>query len=140
MRNPVLFISLVLGAASLAADETHGAENAAGLYLLGTKTTMAGFVPPPGTYFVDVNYFYAGDASGTAAAGVALRRLGNLSGLPPRTLTIQADIKLDGDAQLTMPSVLWVAPSKVLGGNVGFGAIVPTAGRRSMSILMLLPP
>jgi hypothetical protein len=65
MRNPVLLASLVLGAASLAADETHAAENAAGLYLLGTKTTMAGFVPPPGPYFVDVNYFYAGDASGT---------------------------------------------------------------------------
>lgn len=75
---------------------------------------MAGFVPPPGTYFIDVNYFYAGNASGTAAAGVALRRFGNLTGLPPPTVTIQADIKLDGDAQIA------IASGKVLGGNVGF--------------------
>jgi hypothetical protein len=93
MRNPVMFFaSLVLGTASIAADKTQAAENAAGLYLLGTKTAMAGFVLPPGTYFVDVNYFYSGDASGTAAAGVALRRLTNLTRLPPPTLTVQADI------------------------------------------------
>jgi hypothetical protein len=71
----VLLASLAL--TSLAAGETQAAENAAGIYLLGTKTSMAGFVPPPGTYFVDVNYFYSGDASGNAAVGVALRRLGN---------------------------------------------------------------
>lgn len=134
MRNrAVLFVSVVLGAASLAAGETQAAENAAGFYVLGTKTTMAGFVPPPGTYFVDVNYFYAGDASGTAAAGVALRRLGNLTGLPPPTLTVQADVKLDGDVQVAIPSVLWIAPGKVLGGNVGFGAILPF-GRKAIDV------
>ena len=85
---------------------------------------MAGFVPAPGIYFIDVNYFYAGDARGAAAVGRDLRRLQDrFPNLPPRTLTIQADVRLDGDAQITMPSVLWVAPGKVLGGNVGFGAI-----------------
>jgi hypothetical protein len=108
----VLLASLALGAANLAAGETQAAENAAGIYLLGTKSSMAGFVPPPGTYFVDVNYFYSGDASGNAAVGVALRRLGNrlFPNLPPRTLTVQADIALEGDAQIAVPSVLWVAP------------------------------
>jgi hypothetical protein len=134
MRTPaVLFVSLVLGTASIGSDAVRAAENAAGFYLLGTKTTMAGFVPPPGTYFVDVNYFYAGDASGTAAAGVALRRLGNLTGLPPPTLTLQADVKVDGDAQVALPTILWVAPGKVLGGNVGFGAIVPF-GRKAIDV------
>jgi hypothetical protein len=134
MKNAALVLaSLALGAASLAADETLAAENAAGFYLLGTKTTMAGFVPPPGTYFIDVNYFYAGDASGTAAAGVALRRLGNLTGLPPPTLTVQADVKIEGDAQIALPTVLWIAPGKVLGGNMGFGAIVPY-GRKAFDV------
>jgi hypothetical protein len=128
MRSPVVLLaSLVLGAASIGTSGVQAAENAAGIYLLGTKTSMAGFVPPPGTYFVDVNYLYAGDASGNAAVGVALRRLGNrvFPNLPPRTLTIQADVELDGDAQLAAPSFLWVAPGEVLGGNVGFGVIVP---------------
>ena len=81
---PVLLASLALGATSLGAGDAQAAENAAGIYLLGTKTSMAGFVPP-GTYFVDVNYFYSGDASGNAAVGVALRRLGNrvFPNLPP---------------------------------------------------------
>ena len=40
-------------------------------------------------------------------------------------LTIDADIKVDGQVHYNLPSILWVAPGKVLGGNVGFGAIVP---------------
>ena len=106
---------------------------------------MAGFVPPPGTYFVDVNYFYSGDASGTAAAGVALRRLGNVTGLPAPTVTVQADVKLNADAQVALPTVLWIAPGKVLGGNVGFGAIVPV-GRKALDVdldalaTLTLPP
>jgi hypothetical protein len=64
---------------------------------------------------------------------VALRRLGNLTGLPPPTLTLQADVKVDGDAQVALPTILWVAPGKVLGGNVGFGAIVPF-GRKAIDV------
>ena len=142
MRTPVVFVVLLtLGFTSLVSGETHAAENAAGLYLLGTKTSMAGFVPPPGTYVVDVNYFYAGNASGSAAVGVALRRLGDLfPSLPPPTVTVQADVKLNGDAQVAMPTVLWVAPGKVLGGNVGLGVIVPF-GRKAVDIdLMLSQP
>jgi hypothetical protein len=136
MRNQALLLaSLALSAASLAPSETEAAENAAGIYLLGTKTSMAGFVPPPGIYFIDVNYFYSGGASGNAAVGVALRRLGNrlFPNLPPRTLTIQADVAVEGDAQVTLPSFLWVAPGKVLGGNVGLGAIVPY-GRKAIDV------
>ena len=53
-----------------------------------------------------------------------MRRLANPN-LPPRQFTLQADINLDADAQLTAPLLLWVAPEKVLGGNVGLGVIVP---------------
>lgn len=120
----MLAAMLALGAVSLASGEARAAEDAKNIYLLGTKGSMAGFVPPPGIYFIDVNYFYAGDASGLAAGGRTLRRLGDrFLNLPPRTLTLQVDVKLDGDAEITAPSVLWVAPGKVLGGNVGFGAI-----------------
>jgi len=38
----------------------HAVEGAVGFYLLGSKTTMAGYLPPPGTYFLDYNYYYSG--------------------------------------------------------------------------------
>jgi hypothetical protein len=34
----------------------EAAEGAIGFYLLGSKTSMAGFIPPPGTYVSDLNY------------------------------------------------------------------------------------
>ena len=41
------------------------------------------------------------------------------------TLTVQADIDLTGNALINLPVALWVAPQKVLGGNVGFGLLTP---------------
>ena len=64
--------------------------------------------------------------------GIALRRLANPN-LPPPRFTLQADINLDADAQLTAPLLLWVAPGKVLGGNVGLGVIVPY-GRKAVDV------
>lgn len=79
----VLVASLALTVTSLVCVEGQAAENATNFYILGLKTTMAGFTPPPGTYLTDINYFYAGSASGNAAVGIALRRLANPN-LPPR--------------------------------------------------------
>jgi hypothetical protein len=145
MRGRVaLLAAFALGVATIGSIEAQAAENAAGWYALGTKASMAGFVPPPGTYFIDVNYYYSGDASGTAARGVALRDIGgaNVSG----QLSIDADIKVEGNVYYNMPSVLWVAPGKVLGGNVGFGAIVPVGWKDvnfdidALATLTLGPP
>ena len=106
-------------AACAAIPQAHAAENAAGFYLLGSKGSMAGYVPPPGTYVSDLTYLYAGDASGNAAVGIALRRLGNVR------VDIDVDIALDGDAAINAPIATWIAPGKVAGGNVGFGVMVP---------------
>ena len=125
-------LSLALILASIGLGDAQAAENATQFYILGLKTTMAGFTPPPGTYLIDINYFYAGSASGNAAVGIALRRLANPN-LPPPRFTLQADINLDADAQLTAPLLLWVAPGKVLGGNVGLGVIVPY-GRKAVDV------
>lgn len=101
----------------VAVPEAQAAENAAGFYLLGSKGAMAGYVPPPGTYVSDINYGYAGEASGNAAVGIVLRRIGDL--------TLDVDIKVDGDAYINAPIATWIAPEKVLGGNIGFGIMVP---------------
>lgn len=107
---------LLLGAASVCAIGAEAAENATGLYLLGSKGSMAGYVPPPGIYVTDINYYYAGDASGNAARGIALRRAG---------LAVEADIEVDARAYINAPVATWIAPGKVAGGHVGFGVMVP---------------
>ena len=139
---------LVLGLANIGLDEAHAAENASGWYALGTKASMAGFVPPPGTYFVDVNMFYQGDASAASAVGVALEDISkaarklNLQG----QLLVEAKAKVDATVYYNLPSFLWVAPGKVLGGNVGFGAIVPFGSKDvdlnldALATLKLGPP
>src|SRR5262249_29956120 len=119
-----LLASVLFSAATAFNGGAKAAENATNFYILGLKTTMAGVTPPPGIYLTDINYFYGGGATGNAAVGIALRRLKNPT-LPPRRFTLQAKIDLNADAELTAPLLLWVAPEKVLGGNVGFGGIIP---------------
>ena len=61
MRSSHSLIALLaLSAVGMGSIEAYAAENAAGWYALGTKGSMAGFLPPPGTYFVDVNMYYEG--------------------------------------------------------------------------------
>ena len=118
MRAGPLLVGLVaLEFVGLGAGNLRAAENASGIYLLGSKTSMAGFVPPPGTYVQDINFAYSGSASGAAAVGVALRQTGNV--------TIDAQIDVTGNAYINLPIALWIAPQKVLGGNVGFGLLTP---------------
>jgi hypothetical protein len=113
-------------AVPLSARNASAAENAAGFYLLGAKTAMSGYVPPPGTYVTDINYFYAGKAGGQAAVGIALRQTGAI-------LNVDANVKINADAYINAPVALWVAPEKVLGGNVGFGLMVPV-GRKKVDV------
>jgi hypothetical protein len=86
-----------------------------GFYLLGTKTSMAGFVPPPGTYLADFNYYYTGSADIDF----------NIGGV---------DITggVDAEAYIKLLNGLWVAPDKVLGGHAALSVAVPI-GWKSVS-------
>jgi hypothetical protein len=92
----------------------QAAENGTGFYLLGSKTSMGGYVPPPGTYFIDTNYFYSGGTD----IDFELGGLGFEGGI-------------DASAYYQMPIGLWVLEEPVLGGNLGFNVIVPV-GWKSM--------
>jgi hypothetical protein len=115
---------LALSAAILCGPRSADAvEGAAGFYLLGSKGSMAGFTPPPGTYVLDTKFYYSGDI-----------------GLTLLNDALLANVK--AQAYYDAPSVLWVAPRKVLGGNVGFGVIVPVGWKdvRASAELNLPPP
>lgn len=68
----------VLAAVALASPPApaRAAESATSVYLLGSKGTLAGMTPPPGLYIADANYYYAGEASGSAARSVTIRQTG----------------------------------------------------------------
>ena len=96
-------------------NEGQAAEGGLGFYLLGTKTSLAGFVPPPGTYLADFNYYYAGSTDIDFNIGGV-----NVNG------------GVDADAYIKLLNGLWVAPDKVLGGHAAFSVAVPI-GWKSVS-------
>jgi hypothetical protein len=89
-------------------EKVMAAEGATGFYLLGSKTSMAGFIPPPGTYVSDLSYYYSGSTN------VDLEFAG---------LTLSGGV--DADAYYNLPIGIWVAPGKVLGGNAAFTVMAP---------------
>jgi hypothetical protein len=93
----------------LAGTAAHAAENAAGVYLLGSRGPLAGVTPPPGVFVQNDFYAYGGSIGGN--------RTFLLGG------TLAANV--DGQAQFELPTVLWVTPLEVFGGKVGFSATLP---------------
>ncbi|MFC0220429.1 transporter [Pseudochelatococcus lubricantis] len=102
-----------VGAAALFAvcgpAPVRAAENGVGMYLLGSRGPMAGFLPPPGFYVQNDFYFYDGDLS----AGKSF----------PAGGRVVSDVK--AQARTNLLSGTWVLPHEVLGGNVAIGAILP---------------
>ena len=103
-------IGLLAAAVVLCGTTTAPAtENGAGIYLLGGKTTAAGMTPPPGVFFDNEFYYYSGSAGGTLEL--------------PQGNQIRANLR--GNVALEAPVVLWVTPETILGGRLGFSAMLP---------------
>jgi hypothetical protein len=99
---------LLVGSTGLAANSVQSAEGATGTYLLGYKGSMAGYLPPPGVYVQDTNYLYSGQTNTT------LRFAG---------LTIAGGV--NADAFYKLPTLLWVVPQRIFGGNFALSATAP---------------
>jgi hypothetical protein len=109
-------IWVAVQAAALAmvfATPALSAEGGTGFYLLGSKTTMGGYLPPAGVYGIVQNYGYTGSADIDFQAGGV-----GLSG------------GIEADAYFALPTVLWVTDQDVLGGNLAFSLTTPFGGKR----------
>jgi hypothetical protein len=88
-------------------------EGGTSFYLLGSKTTMAGYLPPPGFYGILQNYAYSGSADiDFESAGL------EISG------------GIDADAYIALPTAMWVMDHDVLGGNLAVSLTTPFGGKR----------
>jgi len=123
-RNLSRLSGIACAALLSCASAAPAAEFATSFYLLGSNGSMAGMAPPPGTYFADLNYYYSGSASGAAALSVTSPRTGARDATG-RVLTLDANLKVSGEAYYQIPTALWVAPGQVLGGNFGMSLATP---------------
>jgi len=97
---------------TLHTDTARAAEGASSFYLLGSKNAQAGIIPPPGVYVQNDDYYYGGSASGGGAFKIG-------------DVTVQSGFEVEADAYYKLLTPLVVTPRTVLGGNLGFGMIVP---------------
>ena len=93
---------MIAGIFIMCAEPSLAVEGAASVYILGSRTTNAGIVPPPGTYFQQGLYVYRGDAPDIAR--------------PDRL-----DLGVEATAQVGLSTVLWApATDPILGGRPYF--------------------
>ena len=89
--------------------EAKAAEAGVGVYFLGFRGALAGFVPPPGTYVQSDKIFYSASSSKDQLFDFGGR--------------IVADVK--ADAVLDVLTATWVPQTTFLGGHLGLSASLP---------------
>lgn len=125
IRGACRWAVLLAGAWTLCAgDPSQAAENAVGVYILGSRGPMAGFTPPPGVYFQNDFYFYRGSAN------------------PSKELVFNAKLIAGVSASMPVdaPSLLWSTPWQIAGGNLAFSATLPIGGPRISADTQLSAP
>lgn len=114
MRN-FKYLAAYVSATALVTGITpaFAVEGGTSFYLLGSKTTMAGYLPPPGFYGILSNYGYSGSAN-----------------IDFETAGVELSGGVNADAYIALPTALWVMDKDILGGNLGFTLTTPFGGKR----------
>jgi hypothetical protein len=99
-------------------------EYGLGDYLLGYSLPMAGYTPPPGLYFSNTFYLYQGSASANINFPVGKNTVAGVG----------YNFLFDID------QIAWVTDVKVLGGSLGFAALVPFGGESTSASLSFTGP
>nr|WP_255733610.1 transporter [Ruegeria sp. Ofav3-42] len=107
-------IALLFSLSALAPIKAAAVEGGSGIYLLGSKGSGAGILPPTGKYFLNDSYYYSGLASASTA-------------LPDEAGTLA--FGLDADAFVNLSTFLNVTDTQVLGGRLAYGVVVPVVAK-----------
>ncbi len=110
--------ALALGPPALATE--YGLGN----YLLGYSLPMTGYTPPPGVYFTDTFYLYEGSASPNVRF----------------PLGRNVDAGISYSFLFDISQIAWVTDAKILGGSLGFAALLPFGGERTSASLSFIGP
>jgi hypothetical protein len=96
---------------------SFAAEDGQSFFIGGVHGALAGVTPPPGFYFSNSFYVYGGNegANHTFQLGTKL----------------VAGVR--GDAELDLPTLVWVTPATLFGGSLGFNLSTPF-GRAAASV------
>jgi hypothetical protein len=124
MFRITLLVAGVLALTCTFIKPVFAVEGGKGFYLLGMKTNMAGILPSEGVYFANPLMFYTGD-------------MGSSESLP---LGGTLDFGVEATSIVSLPLVLWVTPTKVLGGDLAFTAILPFGYQDMTASLSLASP
>ena len=113
MSKHILLIARAAALAAVLSTPALAVEGGTSFYLLGSKTTMSGFVPPPGFYGALQNYYYSGSAD-----------------IDFKTAGLSIEGGIDADAYIALPTAMWVMDQDVLGGNLAFTLTTPFGGKQ----------
>lgn len=111
LNIPAVLVFIIAMATSWQATAVEGGS---GFYLLGGKGSLAGVLPPTGTYLAVDTYYYSGDISTTEI-------------LP--TVGGELEVGLDADVFLVITSALHVSDREVLNGRLAYGLVVPVVNQ-----------
>lgn len=106
--------AIMLTAIAVSDRPASAVEGGAGWYLLGSKGSLAGILPPPGLFYTNDLYWYSGSASGS----VDFPTVGG-----------ELAVGLDAKAFVSVNTGLYVAPDPVFGGRFAIGGVVPVVDK-----------
>jgi hypothetical protein len=120
----IAFHAAALGVVAIATPAL-AVEGGTSFYVLGSKTTMAGYLPAPGFYGVLQNYAYTGSAD-----------------IDFETAGLELSGGIEADAYIALPTAMWVMDQDILGGHLAFTLTTPFGGKQmeAGAIIDLLRP
>jgi len=113
MARKVLLAAHAAALAIVLSNPALAVEGGTSFYLLGSKTTMAGYLPAPGFYGVIQNYAYSGSAD-----------------IEFESAGLEISGGIDADAYIALPTAMWVMDQDVLGGNLALSLTTPFGAKR----------
>ena len=113
MTKRIVLIAQAAALTAVFSSPAMAVEGGTSFYLLGSKTTMAGFLPGPGLYGVLQNYAYSGSAD-----------------IDFDTAGLKVTGGIEADAYIALPTAMWVMDEDILGGHLAFTLTTPFGGKQ----------